>query len=229
MAAGTPIVLARVTLLDADGQPVTFMFTDAQGQFLLVAPEPGQYWIKAQSAFHEDYSDGPISLAGADTVSLVFGLKPLPVELPELVIEAERLSPRLALEGVYDRREARIGQHFDQRRLRARPGYRVSDLVALLPSVELWPDSAFGGVRVLFRRRQFERLITRDGERPPPCFPQVFMNGVVLARGGNTPGYLNRISVSDLEAVEVYESPAFLPGRFYGTFAHCGTIVLWTR
>lgn len=165
MAAGTPIVLGRMTLLDVDGQPVTVITTDTEGQFLLVAPEPGQNWIMIESPFHEGYSDGPVSLAGADTVSLTFEVNPLPVELHELVVEGEIRSPPLALEGVYDRAEARIEVHFDRERIRARPGGRVSDLVALLPMVELWPDTMVGGVRVVFRRRQFERLIL---PAPPP-------------------------------------------------------------
>ena len=164
----------------------------------------------------------------ADTASLPFEVNPLPVELDELVVEGERRSPRLALEGVYDRSEARIGVHFDRERIRARQGSTVAKLVALLPMVELWPDTAMGGrvVRVLFRRRQFERLIPPPA---PPCFPQVYLNGGLLAAGGNSHAELDFFSLNDLEAVEVYESPALLPGRFSGPFAHCGTIVLWTR
>lgn len=229
MAAGTPIVLGRMTLLDPDGQTVAVRTTDTEGRFLLVALEPGQYWIMIESPFHQGYSDGPISLAGTDTVSLTFEVQPLPVELSELTVEAEGRSPRLALEGVYDRSEAGIGVHFSRERIRARPGGTVSELVALLPMVELWPDTIFGGVRAIFRRRQFQRLILPDGTSPPPCFPQVFLNGLRFATGGNTYAELDHFSLNDLEAVEVYDSPEFLPSRFNGPFAHCGTIVLWTR
>ncbi len=232
MAAGTPVVLGRMTLLDAQNQPVTVVTTDTEGRFLLVAPEPGQYWILIEAAFHEGYSDGPISLTGTDTVSLTFEVSPIPVELSELVVEAEGRSPRLEMEGVYDRMENRIGVHFDRERIRARSGRSVSDIVAVLPMVELWPDTTVGlsELRVVFRRRQFERLIPIPGEgRPPPCFPQVFMDGALLATGGIHPGMLNQISLNDMEAIEVYESPAFLPSRFNGQWARCGTIVLWSR
>jgi len=229
MEAGTPIVLARMTLLDADSQVVTLKVTDAEGFFFLTAPEPGQYWIEIESPFHVGFRDGPISLAPTDTVSLTFELMPRPVELEELMVETERRSLRLAREGVYDRVEAGIGVHFDRQRLEDRPGTKVSDLIALLPMVELMPDPAERGVRVLFRRRQFERLITGDGQRPEPCYPQVFLNGGIIAVGGLFPGRLDQLSVNDMEAVEVYESPTGLPGRFSGANAKCGTIVLWSR
>ena len=161
---------------------VTINVTDTEGAFLLLAPEPGQYWIEIESPFHRGYTDGPISLAGTDTVSLTYDLMPLPVDLDELTVEAERLSPRLTMEGVYYRREAGIGVHINERRIRARPGGRVADLIALLPMVELKPDTMYDELisRVVFRKRQFDRL----GPPPPPCYPQVFLNGALLAAGG---------------------------------------------
>jgi hypothetical protein len=160
---------------------------------------------------------------------MTFELAPLPVELGELNVEAERRSQRLAREGVYDRMEAGIGVHFDRERIRARPGTRVSDLIALLPMVELRPDPQARATRVLFRRRQFERLLEGDGAPTAPCFPQVFLDGAMLSIGGSIPTELDQFSTNDLQAVEVYESPAGLPTRFHGTNAHCGTIALWTR
>jgi len=225
MGAGTPIVLARVTLVDADGHAVVFTITDTEGGFLLVAPEPGEYWIRAESSFHEDYSDGPIQLAAADTVSLAFGLEPLPVELEELVVEAERRSPRLVLEGFYERKEAGIGWYIDRDRIRSRPGRPVSEIIALLPNVKLVRDGMFGGREPVFRRLQFGSF------RGPSsaCYPQVFLNGMLLSIGGSVPGGLDRISLNNMEAIEVYESRAHLPARFSGAFARCGTIVLWSR
>ncbi len=226
MGAGTPIVVGRITLLDADRQPVVVTMTDTDGRFLLLAPEPGQYWIKAESPFHDDHSDGPILLAGKDTVDLVFGLKPRPVELGEVVVEGERRSFRLAWEGVYDRREAGIGWHIDQHRIRARSGRPVSELIALLPGVGLASDPISGGQEPVFRRPQMQRLISPQS---PVCYPQVYLNGVVLAMGGPVPGGLGRFFAIDLEAIEVYPSASGLPGRFSGAFARCGTIVLWTQ
>jgi hypothetical protein len=229
MAAGTPIALARMMLLDADSQAVVFTVTDTDGQFLLVAPRAGQYWIKAETAFHEDYTDGPIPLAEAGRGTLTFGLKPLPVELEGLVVEAERRSTRLALAGCDDRKEAGIEWYLDQERIRSRPGRPVSEPIALLPEVDLARDPIFGGREPIFRRQQFGSFRSNS----PPCYPQVFLNGAVLALGGSTPGGLDRFSLNDLEAVEVYASPAHLPAhlpaRLSGPFDRCGTIVLWTR
>ena len=51
----------------------------------------------------------------------------------------------------------------------------------------------------------------------------------MFAPGGEFPSRLDRVFLDNLEAIEVYESPAFLPGRFNGINARCGTIVLWSR
>jgi hypothetical protein len=190
-----------------------------------VAPEPGQYWIRAESAFHQDLTDGPLSLAGTDTLALAFGLRPLPVELGGLVVEAEQRSTRLALAGYYDRKEAGLGWYLGPERIRARSGRPVSELVALLPGVEMLHDAIFGGKEPIFRRQQFESLRGSASV----CYPQVYLNGVLLAMGGSTPGGLDRISLNRVEAVEVYPSASQLPSRFGGAFDRCGTIVLWTR
>jgi hypothetical protein len=208
---------------------VAITVTDTQGEFLLEAPEAGRYWIQAQNEFYQDLSRGPISFSGPDTLSVTLQLTPAPVDLSEIVVDVERRSPRLIQEGVYDRMTNGFGAYLDRERIEPRKGSPVSDLVALLPMVELWSDTLAGAVRVVFRKRQFESFRMTDSRRPPPCFPQVFLNGALLAPGGTVPGGLDQFPASDLEAIEVYESPAFLPSRFRGLNAHCGTIVLWTR
>jgi hypothetical protein len=160
---------------------------------------------------------------------LTLELTPIPVELRGIVVDAERRSPRLTREGVYDRMTNGFGFFFDSERIEARKGRPVSELIASLPMVELWPDTLAGGVRVAFRKRQFQSFRETDSYRPPPCFPQVFLDGVLLAAGGHVPAMLDLFTLGDLEAIEVYESPDFLPGRFHGLNAHCGTIVLWSR
>lgn len=232
LEAGTPIALGRVTLLDADGIALRITLTDTEGYYLLWAPGPGDYWLKAESEFYEALSDGPISLMAADTMWLDYRVEPRPVELDRLTVTAKSRSPRLEREGVYERMEARIGRHFDAEQLRAYRNNPVSNVLKLLPMIELRPDTMFPGaaVSVLFRRRQFPSPRGDDGaSTQSACYPQVFLNGIIMSPGGEFPSGLDHFLSDNLSAIEVYEDPAFLPGRFHGHYASCGTIVLWSR
>ena len=143
-------------------------------------------------------------------------------------MEAERQSPRLAMEGVYDRMAHGFGAYFDREKIDARPGRPVIDLIALLPMVEFSPDTLGLGEGVLFRQQQFPSLRSPNG-LAPRCFPQVYLDGVLFAPGGEFPSRLDRVFLDHIEAIEVYVSRAFLPGRFNGVHSRCGTIVLWSR
>lgn len=224
--AGAPVEFARVTLVDEDGEDVALAVSDIHGRFQVQASEPGRYRLRVKADFYEESSHGPFPLTAEEGRSVTLELNPLPVELRGLVVDAERQSPRLAMEGVYDRMANGFGDYFDRDRIEARPGRSVSEVVALLPMVELWPDTIAGisELRIVFRRRQIQRFLKEE-----TCFPQVFLDGGLLHPGGTQSGSLSRISLNSMEAIEVYESPAFLPSRFHGSNAACGTIVLWSR
>lgn len=226
--AGTPVELARVTLVDEDEQQVALTVSDTEGRFQLQASEPGRYRLTVQAQFYEEGSHGPITLTDEEGLSLTVELNPLPVELRGLVVDAERQSPRLATEGVYDRMAHGSGAYFDREEIDARPGRPVIDLVALLPMVEFFPDTLGMGEGILFRQQQFPSWRSANGIAPR-CFPQVYLDGSMFAPGGELPSRLDRVFLSDIEAIEVYESQSQLPGRFNGVNAKCGTIVLWSR
>jgi len=232
MHAGTPITFGRVTLLDANGTPLRITLTDSEGYYLLAAPGPGEYWLKAASEFHQELSDGPISLAAADTAWLDYQVEPRPVELDSLVVETEGQSPHLKQVGFYDRMDAHLGRYFDEKQIKAYRGNPVSNIIKLLPMVELRPDTMFPvghSVGVLFRRRQFQSLSDQGSSTNNACYPQVFLNGLLMSTGGKYPAGLDRFLSDPLSGIEVYEDPAFLPTHFHGRYEYCGTIVLWSR
>ncbi len=226
--AGTPVALARVTLFDEDEEQVALTISDTRGRFQLQAPEAGRFRLGVQAEFYEGRSHGPVTLTGEQGLALTGELNPLPVELRGLIVDAERRSPRLAMEGVYDRMAHGFGAYFDRERLDARPGRPVVHLIALLPMVEFFPDTLGLGEGILFRQEQFLSLRNPKG-LAPRCFPQVYLDGVLFAPGGEFPSRLDRVFLDDMEAIEVYESRTYLPGRFDGVNAKCGTIVLWSR
>lgn len=223
MVSGDPIPFARLTLLGTDSVPVVFSFSDGNGLFFLTVPEPGAYLLRAEAAYFETVLDGPIPVSAGDTLSLAFGLRPQAVELEGIEVEVEGRRVRLQLEGVYDRAEARIGFHFDSDDLQRSPGRPVTDLLMRVPGARIWRSG--GQTTVTFLRNQFERLSGSSST----CHPQVFFNGMMMSPGGTIPPPLDQIFMDDLEAVEVYDDLARLPGRFSGMNEACGTVALWTR
>jgi hypothetical protein len=59
------------------------------------------------------------------------------------------------------------------------------------------------------------------------CFPDVFLDFDLLSRH-EVPN-INRFSTAQLEAVEVYRSPAELPARYIGATSQCGVVVFHRR
>lgn len=112
-SAGTPIALGRVILADLEGKPAVYTVADVEGSFTLTAPEPGQYWVSAQSVFYWDFADGPVTLSASDTILVEFRLSPHPTQLEELVVEGERRPWRMVLGGYYDRERSGLGWYLD--------------------------------------------------------------------------------------------------------------------
>ncbi len=65
------------------------------------------------------------------------------------------------------------------------------------------------------------------------CHPSVVLDGVVLRAGGiGKPGdpTLDRLlNPFNIEAVEVYPSPAGVPVQYQGYVSPCGAILAWSR
>jgi hypothetical protein len=81
---------------------------------------------------------------------------------------------------------------------------------------------------VIFARYERDRL-------RGPCRPAVYVDGTYVFGGRNTPAGTEGDRIDDyvipteVEAVEVYDSPGSLPAEFGGSRAGCGVVVIWTR
>lgn len=102
-------------------------------------------------------------------------------------------------------------------------------------------DGAF-----VFRLRTAGNYMIRFGVRcdvfPPAattmffgqiCLPTVVLDGVVLRAGGyrRPAGDLvdDLLNPFNIEAIEVYPSPAGVPVQYAGYLSPCGVIIAWTR
>lgn len=227
-SGGDPIALGRVTLVDLEGHPVVFTVADQDGYFALSAPHGGEYWVNAQSLFYWDFSDGPVSLAPADTLLVEFRLTPNPMQLEELVVRGEQRPWRMVAGGYYDRKKSGLGWHLDREKIERHAFRRITDVLFTVPGVRLY-DTGFGDKEPMFARAGgWGSLLDRG--YGTTCFPRVFLDGMLWSWGEQVPTDIDQLLHPDeVEAIEVYPSAMEVPGRFGGLGAKCGVIAVWSR
>ena len=128
---------------------------------------------------------------------------------------------RVTARTLYSRRQAEIDQrrrrgfgHFILRdELERNPSARVTDVLRRVP-----------GVRVYATRGRDMVTFARGETFSGPCRPTVYLDGHRL---GSEEDLDFLVTVSSLEAIEVYTSSAQAPVEYWS--GGCGSIVLWTR
>jgi len=172
-----------------------------------------------------------LEVGNVDTAWVNPLLVPAAVTLPEVEVRVEEEALRGSfLEGFKERRRMGFGKFIDSTVLRQTEHLRLSDVLRRHTPVKLTPG-------------RFGELWAESTRKPGPngerCWMQVVLDGAILFRPAwdgpgkgdvlKRPDLSRDLSVSDLEAVEVYQSAAGTPAEFNNASAACGTIVLWTR
>jgi hypothetical protein len=85
-----PIEGAFVVLVDADGEQVVAMLTNAVGRFVLEAPSPGRYRVKAERIGYESHTSPDLELEMGQVLDYRMTMPVRPVELVQISVEAER-------------------------------------------------------------------------------------------------------------------------------------------
>ena len=218
--SGLPVAGAHVTVLDGRGAMVADAVTGAAGSFTFRLPGFGAYQVRARRIGYASRITEPIAVDSTFAYSIQVVLRANPVPLDTLTVVAERVTvekqvPWLADAGFYRRRRMGFGYFLDRAEIEKKHPLVVTDLLEGMPGVQVYCVSAFSctivtpGALTMFIRKR--------------CAPTVVVDGVVVS------GDMNAIQVLDLEAIEVYPSPAGLPVQYAGYLSPCGAILLWTR
>jgi hypothetical protein len=85
-----PIEGAFVVLVDADGEQVVAMLTNAVGRFVLEAPSPGRYRLKAERIGYQSYTSPDLDLELGQVLDYRMTMPVRPVELAQISVEGER-------------------------------------------------------------------------------------------------------------------------------------------
>lgn len=225
--SGSAVYAADVLLLTPDETVVGRYLTERDGSFVIQVRSPGRYRLRAARIGYLPFTTDAFGLrAGQEAAAEIhLRISPVPLEPLEAVVEAPR--PRRLLEvGFYRRQERGIGQFLTPEDLAGKHLHFLRDL--------FW---GMGGIRVRTSRtgevtvfKSLGALMT--GMQGGACRLSVSIDGQGVEGGGNhkigAGPWTDVVHVNDIEAVEVYNSSAGVPG-WASRYSPCGAIIIWTR
>lgn len=209
---GDPVRFGLVQLLDPGGGLAAAATTDSTGYYVVLAPGPGVYRIAVSRLGYVPGESGLLELEADGALEAELLLPPQPLALEGITVEAESRPWQL-------RHPPSLWPYFERREFYGKLGMgRFVDRDFL----ERWsgPIQSIPEVNLLFLTMQ-----SRSGAMINQCSePAWFLNGFRVR------GDINEVvSVSELEAVEVYRRATEIPAEFGGSDSECGVVALWTR
>jgi hypothetical protein len=157
-----------------------------------------------------------IARSAGTTDSIQVTLRAMVQELPEITVqEQHELLSRKVLASFWERRSRGFGKFVTRDEIEQRGSNRFIDVVRAVPSVTVM--NYRGRQEIRFRGAGIASMI-RD------CPPQYWMDGIPLENGS-----AEEFSPQNVEAIELYASPATTPPQFTTRSQTCGTVVVWTR
>lgn len=149
------------------------------------------------------------SLRGRDDGPATIQLALLPTDLEAVRVMARVDDSRGKLREFYAHRAtSKFGYFFDRDDIATKRGVsHLSDLMRFVPGARLQPGRIGSNVRL----RECRPILWIDGVR---------LNGAELDE---------TVSLSDVEAVEVYASLAGMPAQYIDRRSNCGAVVVWLK
>lgn len=207
--AGVPVANVEVAIAKVERTTRT----DSVGKFTLALMPPGQYDLVLRRVSYAPMVF-VIAVSAGDTTEAEVKMNSAPQPMSTVLVE-ERPERRRELDGFESRRRLGVGHFITRGQIEQRDPHLLSDMVRLIPGATFLP-AGMGRSVLRFSRAQGSR----------DCPPTYFVDGILVT------GYnLDDMSVSDVEAVELYSGLSGLPAQFAKTRStiNCGTVAIWTR
>lgn len=238
-----PIPGVYLELIGPDGEAVLSRLTDETGAFEFRAAETGYYRLRGTHLGFRETVSGFVNLRAGEEVDLEFRMAEEAILLDPITVTA---SPRPwyehlkapALWEYYERSEylGPLGRgHFlGPEEIRNLQGMPVTMAVGTVPGMQA--VAADNSARFhLVGRRGCDALFFLNGMqvrlRPPASRADTV--DLVATPGPEPLEWFvdDFVTMTDVEAIEVYRGPSELPGEFHGHSgnAHCGAVVVWTK
>jgi hypothetical protein len=238
-----PIVGAEVTLMPRGVHAVT----DAAGEFRFDAVPAGYVMIHVRRiGFEPDSLGVQLPLAAA-----------IDIELRETVQELDTVSvsgredvlARGKLAGFYERKQFGIGRFLEEKDIEKMLTRRLADIiVARIPGTRAVRSAKGGLAAYISTFRMAPRplvgaagssggAISSRAPRPTQCYPDVYLDGVVVYSSGlemeqdvgDVRFDVNSIDPAQVSAVEFYGGSAQMPAQYNRTGSACGALLIWTK
>lgn len=206
-------VQVALELRDGEDDPV-IVTTDSEGRFAALLRGPGDYHLRTFLRRYEPILY-PLEVEDSDQpVEVYVQMKPKPLELDGIFVEVEqeRENRRLDLVGFTRRSRGGVGRYIGPEDLEYRR-FSIRQMFRGIPGLTVTADE--------------DVRMSVSGGFGGSCRPTVFVDGTLLA-----PGFSIRLAVPmrDVEAVEVYNRPSFVPVQYRAlSSTGCGAILFWTR
>ena len=181
--------------------------TDSLGRFELSVPAGDTLHLEVTHFGYAPQRAGPLLLGAADTVQLLVGLRPQPLQLEEVAV---RGGMNRNLERFLRNERKGFGSFLGPEEILAIDAPTTSQLLVRMPGALLLP-SGHGGVATPIRGGGV-------------CTPITYVDGVRLTGPVNA-----HVSASKVRAVEMYRNPASAPAEFQEAFmGPCPVLLIWT-
>ncbi|MEO8620303.1 MAG: carboxypeptidase regulatory-like domain-containing protein [bacterium] len=203
--------------------------TNERGQFRFIRIPEGTQRVTARRVGYGPL-DTQIAIVANQTLDRRIYLSRV-VTLDSVKTVATRERFGIGLAGFEERRRLGFGKFLGTEMLRKNEHRRLPDVLRALSGVSIYTPPQCKG---------------RGCESPPlnmqiayntkeRCYFQVILDGVVVAKGGNSPPSwqrefdLNAELLSTIEAIEVYRGFGEVPLGYGSANTKCGVILLWSR
>ena len=211
----TPVYNAVVELV---GQSRTR--TDSAGAFTFARVRPGRFELRVRRLGFEPFARYVAVSAKGDN-RYEIALTPLPTELKEVQIAGKRVTVPRHFEDVYRRAASGFGYLITAEDIERRQPFYVREILNGVPGIFV------DNYKVRFRRCGD----ANNFRNPDRAKVQVYIDGQRVTRFDSNEtdvdAALSLVSVSRIQAIEVYVGIAEIPGEFLDDA--CGVIAVWTK
>jgi hypothetical protein len=222
--SGEPVMLAYVGLMADEGEMVVAALASTEGDFELEAPGRGSYFLYISRTGYETLVDGLFDIGSDGVMEVQVGLRPAPVELDPVVVEAEVERSPLEVAGFYDRALMGRGTFLIREDIERTDIDKITDAFRNIPRLLVDESRPLTGSAAVMQYPAVR--IMRNGRT---CSPTFYLDRHVIALGGDVDVRPDDfITPAEIEAVEIYTRPSEVPVGF-DELGNCGVVLMWTR
>ena len=184
--------------------------TDSMGQARLYGVRPGTYTVEARRLGYQILT-APVMVGGTDSIEVVMLMRQAAQHL-----EAVKVSAPYNMREFEARRAKGVGQFITQTQIDSVPGASLDALLQTHMRGVTVTGDAGNGVHVMGARAYLDHALSGP---PSPCWPMIFLDGVLLTQDTKGGADISIISTSELAGVEYYE-PSEVPAQYKSVAAY---------